>query len=120
MATALAEQIVNGPYTLEGGTPFTTVTFTDGDPTNMTSIVMSTGRCLVLFRNTDPTNPAWVQVESSRDEFGRLGDITQEDIAQTAYGGRIFEPRGWEQTLGGKNLLIDVENNTIEILAIPI
>jgi hypothetical protein len=120
MATALAEQPVNGPYVLEGATPFTTLTFTDGDDVNMNSIVMSTGRCLVLFRNTDDDTAAWVTAESSKDPFGRLGDITQEDIAFGAYGGRIFEPRGWEQTLGGKNLLIDVENNTIEILAIPI
>ena len=119
-ATVLAEQEVLGPYVLETDAQFTTLTFTDGDDANMNSIVMSTGRCLVLFRNTDDDTDAWVTVVSSNDPHGRTADITQEDIGFGEYGAHIFEARGWEQTLGGRNLLIDVENNTIEILAIPI
>jgi hypothetical protein len=120
MATALAEQEVLGPYVLETATQFTTVTFTDVDPTNMTSVVMSTGRCLLLARNTSPDTDAWITVFSSNDPYGRTSDITQLDIPFGTYRARIFEPRGWEQTLRGKDLLIDSENNTIEILAIPI
>lgn len=124
-ATALAEQTVLGPYVLETATQFTTLTTTAGDPTNMNSIAMSTGRCLVLFYNSDTANAEWVTVYSSEDPHGRTANITQESIvasSTTLLGWKafIFEGRGWEQTLGGRDLLIDVESADVKLLAIPL
>lgn len=119
-ATALAEQEVLGPYVLETATQFTTLTFTDGDDANMNSIVMSTGRCLVLFRNTDDDTAAWVTAVSSNDPHGRTADITQEDIGFGEYGAHFFEARGWEQTLGGRDLAITCSNAEVVIAAIAL
>lgn len=119
-ATAIAEQEVLGAYVQETATQFTTLTMTESDSTNMNKIVMSTGRCLVIFQNTDGANAEWVSVFASDDPFGRATDITQQDLAASAWGAFIFEPRGWEQTLGGKDLLIDTESTDVDILAIPI
>lgn len=119
-ATVLAEQEVLGPYVLETDAQFTTLTFTDGDDANMNSIVMSTGRCLVLFRNTDDDTDAWVTVVSSNDPHGRTADITQEDIGFGEYGAHIFEARGWEQTLGGRDLLVTANHAEVLIAAIAL
>lgn len=118
--TAIAEQEVLGAYVLETATQFTTLTETAGDPTNMNSVVMGTGRCLMIFHNSDGANPYWVTVESSNDPQGRTADITEVDIAANGWVARIFEARGWEQTLGGRNLLFDTENVAIKVIAIPI
>jgi len=53
-ATAIAEQVVAGPYVAESGTQMTTVTFTAADATNGNEIVMTTGRTLVIVQNTAP------------------------------------------------------------------
>ena len=119
-ATALAEQAVLGAYVLETATQFTTVTMTAGDPTNMNSIVMSSGRCLVIIQNADVANAEWVTVYSSEDPHGRVANINQESIAAAGWRAFVFEGRGWEQTLGGRNLLIDVESTDVKLLAIPI
>jgi len=119
-ATSIAEQAVAGAYTKEGGTRLATLTMTESDPTNMNSIVMSTGRVLVLFQNTDGVNAEWVTVKSSKDAYGRYADIDEEDIAATKWGAFLFAPQGWEQTLGGRNLLIDTESTDVDILAIPV
>lgn len=119
-ATAIAEQPVNGAYVLETATQFTTLTETATDPTNMNSVVMSSGRCLVIFHNSDGANPYWVTVDSTNDPHGRVGDITEEDIAANGWAMHFFEGPGWEQTLGGRNLLIDTENVAIKMIAIPV
>lgn len=119
-ATAIAEQEVLGPYVLETATQFTTLTETASDPTNMNTVTVSTGRCLLLFHNSDGANAYWVTVNSSEDPQGRTADISQEDIAANGWAARIFEPRGWEQELGGRNLLFDTENAAIKVIAIPI
>lgn len=118
--TLLPEQRVVGPYVKEGTTQFTTLTTTASDPTNKNSIVMSTGRCLVLFENSDGANPGWVTVEASDDAYGRTTGITQQDIPASGWGAFIFEPHGWEGSLGGRNLTVDTEASTIKILAIPL
>ena len=121
MATALAEQPVLGAYVKEdAATQLTTLTMTAGDPTNMNSVVMSSGRCLVIFQNGDAVNPEWITVFSSDDAFGRKRDITQQSVAASGWAAFIFEPRGWEQSLGGKDLLIDVESTDGKLLAIPL
>lgn len=119
-ATAIAEQEVLGPYVLETSTQFTTLTETVCDPTNMNTVVMGTGRCLLLFHNSDGANPYWVTVASSDDPHGRTADITEMDIPADGWVARIFEARGWEQALGGRNLLFDTENVAIKAIAIPI
>ena len=119
-ATAIAEQTVVGAYVREGDTQFTTLTETAGDPTNMNTVVMGTGRCLVLFHNSDGANPYWVTVDASDDPYGRSTNITEQDIAATGWAAYFFEARGWEQTLGGRNLLIDTENAAVMIIAIPV
>lgn len=119
-ATVIAEQEVLGPYVLETATQFTTLTMTETDPTNMNKIVMSTGRCLVLWQNTDGANAEWVTAHASDDPFGRATDITEQDLAASAWGAFIFEARGWEQTLGGRDLLLDSESTDVDVLAIPI
>lgn len=119
-ATAISEQAVNGPYVLETATQFTTLTETASDPTNMNKVVMSRGRCLVLFHNSSADTDYWVTVDSTNDPYGRVGDINQEDIGFGEWGARIFEGPGWEQTLGGRDLLIDTENAAVKIIAIPL
>lgn len=120
MATAIAEQAVAGAYTKEGGTRLAALTMTESDPTNMNSIIMSTGRCLVLFQNTDAVNAEWVTAKSSQDAYGRVADITEEDIAAAKWGAFLFASPGWEQTFGGRNLLVDTESTDVDILAIPV
>lgn len=118
--TAIAEQAVAGPYYAEGGAAeLTTVTFTAADATNSNQIVMSKKRVLLLFTNGG-ASPATVTVLSSADAYGRKGNITTFSIAAGAYAARFFEAPGWEQTLGGKNLVITPSATDIEVLAIPI
>lgn len=119
-ATAISEQVVNGPYVLETGTQFTTLTETASDPTNMNKVVMSTGRALVIFHNSDGANPYWATVYSSKDAYGRTADVTQFSLAANAWAARVFEGPGWEQTTGGRDLLIDTENVAVKITAIPL
>lgn len=117
--TAIAAQAVNGPYVLETATQFTTLTTTASDPTNKNKILMTTGKVLVIFEGAAAAD-YWVTVESSLDAYGREGDITEYDVLQTTWAARIFEPPGWEQTTGGRDLVIDTENAGIKILAIPL
>lgn len=119
-ATVIAEQPVAGPYVKEGETQFAVLTMTESDPTNRNKIVMSTGRCLVIFQNTDGVNAEWITVTASDDAYGRATDITENDIAASGWAAFIFEPHGWEQSLGGKDLLIDTESTDVDILAIPL
>jgi hypothetical protein len=74
----------------------------------------------VLFHNSDGANPYWVTVFSSRDPQGRTADITEVDVPANGWAARIFESRGWEQALGGRNLLMDSENVAVKAIAIPI
>lgn len=119
-ATAVSEQTVVGPYVNEGSTQFTTLTMTATDATNMNKVVMSTGRCLVLWQNSDAANAEWVTVDASDDPYGRATDITQQPIPASGWLAFVFEARGWEQTLGGKDLLMDSESSDVKVLAIPI
>lgn len=119
-ATVLAEQEVLGAYVNEADTQFTTLTMTAIDPTNMNKVTMSTGRVLVIWNNSDVANPEWVTVDATDDPYGRSTDITQQSIPASGWVAFFFEPRGWEQTLGGRDLLIDGESTDVKILAIPV
>lgn len=119
MATAIAEQGINGPYEAESATPrISPLTWAAADVTGNT-IVMSTGRCLVLFRNSGAT-PRTVAVASSPDPFNRKADIAATPLAAGAIFGKIFEARGWEQTLGGRDLAITCSNAEVVIAAIAL
>jgi hypothetical protein len=119
-ATAIAEQVVAGPYVAESGTQMTTVTFTAADATNGNEIVMTTGRTLVIVFNTHGSTAGTVTVTSSADPYGRTANVTAFSVAASAFAARIFTPVGWEQTLGGRNLLITGSATTMKILAIPL
>lgn len=118
--TAVAPQTVAGPYVAEGGTDMTTVTFTAGDNTNANTVTMPGRRILILVRNTSGGAAGTVTISSSDDPYGRTDEITAFSVADGAFAARIFEPPGWEQTLGGKNILITPSATTMEILAIPL
>lgn len=119
-ATAVAEQTVVGAYVNEGDTQFTTLTMTATDATNMNKIVMSTDRVLVIWQNSDGANAEWVTVTASDDPHGRATHITQQSIPASGWLAFFFEPRGWEQTLGGRDLLFDSESTDVKVLAIPV
>lgn len=120
-ATALAQQAVNGPYVRETATTqFTVVTITASDPTNMNVVTMSSGRTLLIINNGDAVNTEWVTVYASNDAYGRATNITQQSIPASGWVAMFFEPHGWEQSLGGKDLLIDSESTDAKLLAIPV
>jgi hypothetical protein len=118
-ATVLTEQTVVGAYAKEGQTQFTTLTLDAGDAANQNKIVMSSEKTLVIFRNADAANAEWATVFSSNDPYGRTGDITQQSIPASGWVGYFFSPPGWEQTLGGKDLLLDVESTDVKVAAMP-
>ena len=119
-ATAIAEQVVLGAYVNEGETQFTTLTMTAGDAAHKNKVVMSTGRCLVIFQNADAANAEWVTVTASDDPDGRATDITQQSLPASSWAAFICEPRGWEQVLGGRDLLSDVESEDVKLVSIPV
>jgi hypothetical protein len=93
----------------------TSLAWTAADTTGNTCI-MSTGRCLLLARNSGASTRT-VAVTSSADPYGRLANIAATNIAAGAIFARIFEARGWEQTLGGKDLAF-VANHAEVLFAI--
>lgn len=118
--TAVSEQQVAGPYLPESATAkLTTLTFAACDIVNGNRVVMSTGRALVMFQNTD-VGAVTVTISSSPDDYGRKADITAFSIAASAFVARIFEPKGWEQTAGGRDLVIMASDVDLKVLAIPL
>lgn len=117
--TSVSPQTVAGPYIAESATQLTALTWTAMDATNGNKIVMPGRRILLLFRN-DNVAAQWVTIEGSNDPYGRDTTISQLDIAAGGYAARIFEPVGWEQTLGGRDLTLDAESTDVFVLAIPL
>ena len=118
--TEVTLQEVVDSYISESATQMTTLTFTAGDATNLNTVTMTTKRILLLFTNTSGGAGGTVTITSSDDPYGRTADVTTFALADTAFCGRIFEAPGWEQTLGGKDILITPSAVTMEILAIPL
>ena len=118
--TVLAQQEVLGPYVRETATQFTTLTMTESDSTNKNIITMSSGRTLLIVQNTDAANTEWVTVEASDDAYGRATPITQQAIPASSWVAMFFEPHGWEQTLGGKNLSVTAAHGDVVIAAIAL
>jgi len=116
--TAIAPVDVTPPYNAEGGTDMTVVTFTSGDATNSNTVTMTGRKILLLITNTSGGAAGTVTVASSDDPYGRTDEITTYSVADGAFAARWFEPPGWEQTLGGRDILITPSATTMEILAI--
>ncbi len=118
MAT-ITVQSINGPYVGSADTtPMSTLTWTAAS-TGADTIVIPNKRVLVLLRNGGGT-PRAVTVASNFDAYGRKADISGTNIAAGAIWGRIFEPHGWEQSLGGKNLSITAAHADVVIAAIAL
>lgn len=116
--TAIAPIDVTPPYNAEGGTDMTTFTFTSGDATNSNTVTMTGRKILLLITNTSGGAAGTVTVASSDDPYGRTDEITTYSLADGEFAARWFEPPGWEQTLGGRDILITPSATTIEIVAI--
>lgn len=119
MATEIAVQTINGPYVGSADTtPLSTLTWTAAD-TAGNYVVMPTGRVLLIFRNSGASTRT-VAVGSSYDPYGRKADIAATNIAAGAVYARIFEPRGWEQTLGGRDLHFTANHAEVLVAAIAL
>ena len=119
MATEITVQKVNGPYVGSADTtPLTTLTWTAADTTGNT-ISFPGSRVLVIFRNSG-ASVRTVAVTSSADPYGRKGDIGATNLAAGAIFGKVFEARGWEQTLGGRDLLVTANHAEVLIAAIAL
>ena len=119
--TAIAPQEVAAAYISEAAAAqMTTVTFTAGDNTNSNTVVMPGRKMLILVTNTSGGAAGTVTITASDDPYGRTATITAFSVADGAFAARIFEPVGWEQNLGGRDILITPSATTMEILAIPL
>jgi hypothetical protein len=118
MATITVQEI-NGPYVGSADTtPMSTLTWTAAS-TAADTIVIPNKRLLLLLRNSGAT-PRAVTVASNFDAYGRKADISGTNIAAGAIWGRIFEPHGWEQSLGGKDLSVTAAHAEVLIAAIAL
>ena len=118
--TVVSEQVPPGPRQAETvAAKLAMLTFAAGDATNGNKVIMGGQRVLLLIRNSG-AGAGTVSIKSSKDSHGRLADIDAFSIAADAIVHRIFEPDGWEQVTGGKDLLITPSAVTIEIAAIRI
>lgn len=118
MATITVQEI-NGPYEPSSDTtPLSTLTWTPAS-TGTDTVVMTGQRVLLLFRNSG-ASVRTVAISSSYDAYGRKADIAATNIAAGAIFGRILEPHGWEQSLGGRNVEFVANNAEVVVAAIAI
>lgn len=119
MTTVITEQTINGPYNSESSaTRLSTLTWAAADTTGNT-LVMSTGKTLLLFRNSGASSRT-IAISSSADPYNRKADIAATSIAAGAIYGRVLEARGWEQTLGGRDLAFVCSHAEVLIAAIAL
>lgn len=116
-ATVIAPQDALGAYVSESATQMTTLTWTAIDIVNTNSITMTGQKILLLFRNDDVAEKT-ITISSSANPYGRNADVTGFAMAAGAYATRIFEPVGWEQTLGGRDMIITANDADIFVAAI--
>ena len=116
-ATVIAPQDILGTYVSESATQMTTLTFTAIDIVNTNSITMTGRKMVLLFRNDDVAAKT-ITISSSANPYGRKADVTTFSMAAGAYAIREFEPVGWEQTLGGRDMIITAEDADIYVAAI--
>jgi hypothetical protein len=112
MAT-ITVQTPNASYTSEGtAAQFNALSWTACATTGDTFVIPGR-KVLVLWRNSGASTRT-ITIPSSADPHGRKADIAATNIAAGAIYGRFFEPLGWEQTLGSKN--IEFTANHAEVL----
>ena len=117
MATITVQEI-NGPYVGSADTtPMSALTWTAAS-TAADTIVIPNHRLLLLVRNGGAT-PRLVTIASNYDAYGRKNDIS-DTLAASEIWGFIFEPHGWEQSLGGKDLSITGAHGDVLIAAIAL
>ena len=116
-ATVIAPQDILGAYVSESATQLTTLTFTAIDIVNTNKITMSGRKMILLFRNDDVAEKT-VTISSSDNPYGRTADVTAFAMAAGAYAIREFEPPGWEQTVGGRDMIITANDADIFVAAI--
>ena len=116
-ATVIAPQDILGAYVSESATQLTTLTFTAIDIVNTNKITMSGRKMILLFRNDDVAEKT-VTISSSDNPYGRTADVTAFAMAAGAYAIREFEPPGWEQTVGGRDMIITANDADIKVAAI--
>lgn len=116
-ATVIAPQDILGAYVSESATQMTTLTWTAIDIVNTNKITMSGRKMILIFRNDDVAAKT-VTISSSDNPYGRTADVTAFEIAASAYAIREFEPLGWEQTLGGRDMIITANDADIKVAAI--
>ena len=117
MATEITVQAVNGPYVGSSDTtPLSGLTWTAAD-TGGNYVVMPGSRVLIIWRNSGASSRT-VAVSSSYDSYGRKADVPATSIAAGAIFARIFEARGWEQTLGGRDIYFTANHAEVLVAAI--
>lgn len=118
MTTAISETEVVGPYEPVANEQFAELTFQAGDTAGNT-VVMSTGKCLLLVQN-EGVGAGTVTVTSSRDPYGRTADISAFSVDAGGFAARIFSAIGWEQNAGARDLLLTPSATTMTFVAIPL
>lgn len=112
-------QEINGPYEPSSDTtPLSTLTWTAATTTGDT-ITMPGRKLLVLFRNSGASTRTY-SVLSSPDAYGRKADIAATNIGAGAIVARFFEPHGWEQTHGGRDIAVVCNHAEVLIAAIAV
>jgi hypothetical protein len=107
MATALTITTLPGPYATDG----VAITWVAADTTNGNEFT-STGREILLVRNTDGANPHTVTVTSQPDPYNRTGDIASDSIAANGFVAYQQFPRaGWATTSG----VIEVDGDDAQL-----
>ncbi len=118
MATITVQEI-NGPYVPSSDTtPLSTLTWTAAS-TGTDTVVIPAKRVLLIFRNSGASTRT-VAITSSFDAYGRKADIPATNIGAGVIFGRILEPHGWEQSLGGSNIEFVASHAEVLVAAIAI
>lgn len=117
--TTIAVQEINGPYEPSSDTtPLSTLTWTAAS-TGTDTVVIPNKRVLLLFRNSGASTRT-VAITSSFDAYGRKADISATNIGAGVIFGRILEPHGWEQTLGGRDINFVASHAEVLVAAVAI
>jgi len=116
-ATVVAPQTILGSNVSESATQMTTLTWTAIDIVNTNSITMGTRKLLLIFRNDDVAEKT-ITISSSENPYGRSADVSGFAMAAGAYAIREFEPKGWEQTVGGRNIILTANDADIFVAAV--
>ena len=116
---AITVQEINGPYEPSSDTtPLSTLTWTAATTTGDT-ITMPGRKLLVLLLNSGASTRTYSFL-SSADAYGRKADIAATNIGAGAIVARFFEPVGWEQTLGGRDIALTCNHAEVLIAAIAV